>query len=223
LPSGELLNPFQKKILKAFTEIEESRAFYLTGGTALSVFYLGHRLSEDFDLFTADEPLISIVARKFKSKLETLGIGVREIRSFASFWEAIASEGGESFKIQLAYDSPFALEQPIEREDLRIQSFEDIAAGKLLALFGRAEERDFIDVYFIVKNGGISLQRLIELAKQKDPGLDEYYLAIAFEQSEKLPDDPSQLKVNLLAPIDPKDVKAFFAAQAVQLLEKHRP
>ena len=63
MPSGELLNPFQKKILKAFTEIEESRAFYLTGGTALSVFYLGHRLSEDFDLFTADEPLISIVAR----------------------------------------------------------------------------------------------------------------------------------------------------------------
>ena len=158
MPSGELLNPFQKKILKAFTEIEESRAFYLTGGTALSVFYLGHRLSEDFDLFTADEPLIAIVARKFKSKLETLGIGVREIRSFASFWEVIASEGSESFKIQLAYDSPFALEQPIEREDLRIQSFEDIAAGKLLALFGRAEERDFIDVYFIVKNGGISLQ-----------------------------------------------------------------
>ena len=63
---------------------------------------------------------------------------------------------------------------------------------------------------------------MIDLAKQKDPGLDEYYLAIAFEQSEKLPDDPSQLKVNLLAPIDTKDVKAFFAAQAVQLLEKLR-
>jgi hypothetical protein len=30
-------------------------------------------------------------------------------------------------------------------------SLADIAAGKLLARFGRAEERDFIDVYFIVK------------------------------------------------------------------------
>jgi hypothetical protein len=222
LPSGELLTPFQKKILKAFTDIEESTAFYLTGGTALSVFYLAHRLSEDFDLFTSDEPLISIVARKFTSKLKTLGIQVQEIRNFSSFWEAIASEGDESFKIQLAYDSPFVLEQPIEKDDLRIHSFADIAAGKLLALFGRAEERDFIDVYFIVKNGGISLERLIELAKTKDPGLDEYYLAIAFAQSEKLPDDAAQLKVNLLSPIDPKEVKAFFSAQAVRLLEKKR-
>lgn len=72
------------------------------------------------------------------------------------------------------------LEQAIEKDNLRIHSFADLAAGKLLALFGRAEERDFIDVYFIVKNGGSSLERLIELAKTKDPGLDEYYLAIAF-------------------------------------------
>ena len=222
MPSGELLTPFQKKILKAFTEIEESTAFYLTGGTALSVFHLAHRLSEDFDLFTSDEPLISIVARKFKAKLETSGIQVREIRNFTSFWEAVASEGDESFKIQLAYDSPFMLEQPIERDDLRIHSLADIAAGKLLALFGRAEERDFIDVYFIVKSGAISLDRLIELAKKKDPGLDEYYLAIAFAQSERLPDDAAQLKVNLLSPIDPKEVKAFFSAQAVLLLEKNR-
>ena len=152
MPSGELLSPFQKKILKAFTEIEESAAFYLTGGTALSAFYLAHRLSEDFDLFTPDEPLIAIVARKFRSKLEALGIEVREIRNFSSFWEAIASKGGESFKIQLALDSPFTLATATEQDHLRIHSFEDIAAGKLLALFGRAEERDFIDVYFIVKS-----------------------------------------------------------------------
>ncbi len=42
---------------------------------------------------------------------------------------------------------------------------------------------------------------MIELAKRKDPGLDEYYLAIAFEQSGKIPDDPSKLKVNLVTPM----------------------
>ncbi|MGH7853996.1 MAG: nucleotidyl transferase AbiEii/AbiGii toxin family protein [Candidatus Binatia bacterium] len=101
---------------------------------------------------------------------------------------------------------------------MRIHSFEDIAAGKLLALYGRAEQRDFIDIYCIVRSGKISLETLIELAQ--DPCLDEYYLAIAFEQSEKIPDDPSKLKVNLLTP---KELKTFFAAQAVRLLEKHRP
>jgi hypothetical protein len=30
------------------------------------------------------------------------------------------------------------------------------------------------------------------------------------------------VKVNLLSPIDPKEVKAYFSAQAVLLLEKHR-
>ena len=74
-----------------------------------------------------------------------------------------------------------------------------------------------------MKDGGITLDRLIDLAKKKDPGLDEYYLAIAFAQSEKLPDDAAQFKVSLLIPIDPKEVKAFFSAQAVQLLEKHQP
>ena len=73
-----------------------------------------------------------------------------------------------------------------------------------------------------VKSGQISLETMIELAKKKDPGLDEYYLAVAFEQSEKIPDDPSRLKVNLLTLINPKEMKNFFAAQAVQLLEKHR-
>jgi hypothetical protein len=222
LPSGELLTSFQKRILKAFTEIEESKAFYLTGGTALSVFYLAHRLSEDFDLFTSKEPLIALVAQKFKSALDNLGIHVQVIRSFSSFWEAVAGEGEESFKIQLAYDSPFMLAALTERDNLWIHSFEDIAAGKLLALYGRAEERDFIDIYCIVKDGKISLEQMIELAKKKDPGLDEYYLAIAFEQSEKIPNDPSKLKVNLLTPIDPKEMKTFFATQAVQLLEKHR-
>jgi len=223
LPSGELLTPFQRSVLKAFTDIEESKAFYLTGGTALSAFYLAHRRSEDFDLFTSAEPLIAIVARKFKSALENSGIRVQEIRSFSSFWEAVASNENENFKIQLAYDIPFLLSEIAETEGLRIHSFEDIAAGKLLALYGRAEERDFIDIYCIVKSGKMSLETLIELAKKKDPGLDEYYLAISFEQSEKIPDDPSRLKVNLVAPIDPKEMKNFFATQAVQLLEKHRP
>lgn len=223
MPNGELLTSFQKRVLKVFTDIEESKAFYLTGGTALSAFYLGHRLSEDFDLFTSDEPLIAIVARKFKSALEKSGIRVQEIRRFSSFWEAVASYENESFKIQLAYDSPFLLSEMAETEGLRIHSFDDIAAGKLFALYGRAEERDFIDIYCIVKSGKISLETLVELAKKKDPGLDEYYLAVAFEQSEKIPDDPARLKVNLVAPIDPKEMKNFFAAQAVKLLEKHRP
>jgi predicted nucleotidyltransferase component of viral defense system len=122
LLKGDLLTPFQKKVLKAFTGIEESKAFYLTGGTALSAFYLGHRLSEDFDLFTAEEPLISVVARNLKSALENLHIHIEEVRTFSSFWEGVARQGVESIKIQLAYDSPFMLSPLVEEEGLRVQA-----------------------------------------------------------------------------------------------------
>jgi hypothetical protein len=38
----------------------------------------------------------------------------------------------------------------------------------------------------------------------------------------KIQIEARNVKVNLLSPIDPKEVKAYFSAQAVLLLEKHR-
>ncbi|MEK6815835.1 MAG: nucleotidyl transferase AbiEii/AbiGii toxin family protein [Nitrospirota bacterium] len=222
MPQREVLSPFQKKVLSVFSSIEESRAFHMTGGTALAAFFLGHRLSEDIDFFTPDEHLISVLAEKFKNALLSVGIQVSEIRNFRSFWEAVLTQGGESIKVQLGYDSPFTLSDFVEELGLKVHSLQDIAAGKLLALYGRAEERDFIDIYLLARDGRLSLDEMIDLAKMKDPGLDEYYLAIAFEQSEKLPDDPAKLKVALLSQVDPKDVKAFFASKAVEILKKRR-
>ena len=43
----------QREILMALlSEVMIGESFFLTGGTALSVFYLHHRRSEDIDLFT---------------------------------------------------------------------------------------------------------------------------------------------------------------------------
>lgn len=218
----EVLTRFQQDVLRILSEIDESRAFHLTGGTALSAFYLRHRLSEDIDFFTPDEPLISILATKFKAALRSAGIRVEEVRNFRSFWEAVISRNDESVKIQFAYDSPFTLAEDREEEGIKVHSLQDIAAGKLLALYGRAEERDFIDIYLLDKRGKISLEEMIDLARKKDPGLDEYYLAIAFEQVGRLPDDPAKLKTSLLVPVDPMEVKAFFASKAVELIEKRR-
>jgi predicted nucleotidyltransferase component of viral defense system len=43
----EVLADIQKEILTYLRDIPELDAFYLTGGTALSRFYLGHRKSND--------------------------------------------------------------------------------------------------------------------------------------------------------------------------------
>ena len=53
-----LLTPIQRDFVDLFASLPDQEQFYLTGGTALAEFYLGHRLSFDLDFFTAEEPLI---------------------------------------------------------------------------------------------------------------------------------------------------------------------
>ncbi|MFQ5865173.1 MAG: nucleotidyl transferase AbiEii/AbiGii toxin family protein [bacterium] len=45
---ANILNPLQNSFLDEF--FQQTQEFYLTGGTALSAFYLQHRYSEDIDL-----------------------------------------------------------------------------------------------------------------------------------------------------------------------------
>ena len=50
---SSVLTPLQKQVLVAlFDSGLADREYYLTGGTALSAFYLQHRFSDDLDLFT---------------------------------------------------------------------------------------------------------------------------------------------------------------------------
>lgn len=53
--SAGLLSPLQKRILASLSQIPDLIQFYLTGGTALAEFYLGHRKSFDLDIFTGEE------------------------------------------------------------------------------------------------------------------------------------------------------------------------
>lgn len=60
----------QKRILHRFSELPDKEAFYLTGGTALSAFYLKHRKSNDLDFFTDVEELILPISQKLKEIAE---------------------------------------------------------------------------------------------------------------------------------------------------------
>jgi predicted nucleotidyltransferase component of viral defense system len=68
-----VLTDRQVAFLKAVGESSIAKNFYLTGGTALTAFYLGHRYSEDLDFFSETEidtlPL-NVFLKEAKSKLE---------------------------------------------------------------------------------------------------------------------------------------------------------
>ncbi len=144
----EILTGLQKKILNIFSALPDKGAFYLTGGTALSAFFLKHRKSHDLDFFTNIEELISPVSLKLEAYLKKHDLRVERLRGFHSFVELSVNSSEDSTIIHLALDSPFRFEQPTAFEEipgLKVDSLTDIATNKLLALFGRAVLRDFID------------------------------------------------------------------------------
>jgi hypothetical protein len=61
---------------------------------------------------------------------------------------------------------------------------EELAADKTLALFGRAEARDFVDVFALAKIFGED--RLCELAARKDRGFTGSHLADALAAFSRL-------------------------------------
>lgn len=207
----QILTNLQRKILNLFNTQPDEEAFYLTGGTALSAFFLKHRKSHDLDFFTSVEELILPFTQKLESYLKQENLKVERLRGFHSFVELFVSSTDDSTIVHFALDSPFRFEQPSESDEfpgLRIDSLMDIATNKLLALFGRAVLRDFIDVYFLVKER-FSKNELLEKAKQKDPGFDLYWLGVAMERIEDFPDGSPDMHL-LTRPCTMKELKEFY-------------
>ena len=78
LQNNPILLPHQIEILKLFFATSFAKPFFLTGGTALSAFYLAHRDSKDLDFFSLDkydpqqlEVVISDIAQKMDCEVFT--------------------------------------------------------------------------------------------------------------------------------------------------------
>src|SRR3989339_144776 len=191
----KILTSQQEEILKIFSTTDDAQQFYLAGGTALAAFYLEHRLSEDLDFFTPHEELVPILGDKLRENLEKNNFQAKALRKFKTFYELIASKDNESTLIHIAFDAPFRFE-PLTRKEfgVRIDTLVDIATNKLLALWGRYAPKDFVDIYFLAKEK-FSLEEIIAKAKEKDEGLEEYFLALSFHKAKDLPDDLKSLPV----------------------------
>lgn len=168
LQSKGIVTDLQKRILFAFSEIEDANYFYLTGGTALADFYLGHRKSFDLDLFTPEQKLILPFSRILEEKLK-VQFSVVVVRRFETFVEFEVGVSGEQTRVQLVCDTPFRLGKPVDSNlKIKVNDYEDLIADKLLAFFSRVEPRDAVDLFFILKTENI--WELITRAKKKRPG-----------------------------------------------------
>jgi hypothetical protein len=134
------LNNLQNEVLAAFFAREDR--FFLTGGAALAGFYLGHRETNDLDLFTLTDALDDGVAllREIGRSLEA---AVESIQTSPNFRRLLMRRDREAVVVDLVRDhSPqnYAVKNVVQ--GIRIDRPEEILANKLCTLLSRAEIRN---------------------------------------------------------------------------------
>jgi hypothetical protein len=212
-----LLTPIQRAFVEAFARLPEQERFYLAGGTALAEFYLGHRLSFDLDFFTPEAALILPQSYQIEALGEQIGLTVSVIRRFTTYAEFLIVQGDESVKVDLAQDSPFRFESPLLSEaGIWVNDLLDLKVDKLLAFYGRAEPRDAVDLHIILQNN--SLEHLLRLAAQKDPGFDLYWFAVSLNRAAEFPDQLERWPVKMIQPFAPVQLKLQFLDMALKII-----
>jgi hypothetical protein len=214
-----LLTPIQKEFLAIFAALPDQDQFYLTGGTCLAEFYLGHRLSFDLDLFTSETDLILPFSYQVETACPRKDLQISVTRRFATFVEFLVTGGEETLRVDLGLDSPFRFETPVPSEyGVRVNTFKDLKADKLLAYYGRAEPRDAVDLYFLLQEERVD--SMLALAAQKDPGFDLYWFAVALNRATQFPDELQRWPVKMLVEFDPLKLKQAFQELALDLMSK---
>lgn len=135
--------------------------FYLAGGTGLAL-QIGHRFSEDLDLFTSrhfePEEIVHLIRKQYEFTViglapGTLHTAIRGVRTSFLFY-------------------PYRLLFPLSSlKDCRIADYRDIAAMKLIAVSQRGSKKDFVDLYYLLKKR-LDLQDLKIIAARKFSGVD---------------------------------------------------
>ena len=200
------LTPFQLTIARLLAGNRSSDS-YLAGGAALHFAPNTQRYSNDLDFFHDSVERVATAFEADRRSLVEAGYEVRIEMNQPGFIRALICDSINSTKIEWAHDSAWRFMPPISNEDVGIQLHPiDLAINKLLALVGRDEARDFIDILYINKEI-LFLGPLCWAACGKDPGFTPYsMLEILKRRGKYRPEDFTRLK--LRQPVDLPSLKS---------------
>ena len=149
----------------------------LAGGAALIVTGIVHRPTEDLDFFAPHPQPIAPVLDALEAELLAEGLRVTRLHSTETFARLQIESDSEMTRIDLATD--YRLMPAVQTAEGVVLAERELAADKTLALFGRAEPRDYLDFQSLAAR--FSLDDLCALAASKDAGFHRRYLAEALE------------------------------------------
>ncbi len=173
------LNDLQVRILKVLAPAEVE--WTLTGGAALAGFYLGHRATEDLDLFFHGRAALDEAPAVLEGLLREAGLSVETLTRAPSFLRLAVRDDAARVVVDLVAEPVPFIEAPIVVDGTRLDTPHEILVNKLCALVSRSELRDLEDVRALVAAGG-DLDRALGDAPKKDGGFSPMTLAWLLEQ-----------------------------------------
>jgi predicted nucleotidyltransferase component of viral defense system len=132
--------------------------FYLTGGTALALL-IGHRRSVDFDLVSFRQVNSFHIERRLLSQ----GFHIEHVMTLTGDEFSIIIEG---IRITFFF-FPFKIDPALvwERVNIKLPSILSLGAMKAYALGRRSKWKDYVDLYFILKNQHSLEEIIVEAGK----------------------------------------------------------
>ncbi len=188
-----------------FPKLSLFSGFYLAGGTALAL-QIGHRVSIDFDFFT-DEKIKKTLLAKAES-----------IFSPSSLEIFVNNSGELTFSVNdvkitfLTYPFPALLPKvKVEKGEFWLLGVKELAATKAYTIGRRGELKDYIDVYFLLKEGHTTLFEISELAEKK---YGEAFDTRLFLEQLLYLDDIEDVQIEFLKdPVGKEELKKFFEGE----------
>ena len=183
---------------------------YLAGGAALHIEPNSKRYSNDLGYFHDSEERVAKAVRDDTRLLEQSGYEVEVLMQQPGFARAIVRKGHEATKLEWAHDSAWRFLPTVRNERSGFQLSDiDLAINKLLALVGRDEPCDYLDIHVAMEH--LPLGALCWAATGKDPGfMPAMLLDLLRRRGRYHPEDFARL--HLSQPVDLPKLKLRWMA-----------
>jgi hypothetical protein len=200
---SDRLYPLQDTVLGIFGKL--GLPFYLTGGTALSRHYLGHRYSDDLDLFVNSHPEFRALVGQAEEGLRSQDIAYQDLVRGADFVRIeIVESPGTRLMVDLVNDQVLHFggfeQSPVLG---RVDNVPNILSNKLSAI-SRLEIKDFADVVCIARSFSFGWEEIVDQAFQKDAWINPIDLARYFATV----DGNLFSAIRWVRPLDPLSLKS---------------
>jgi hypothetical protein len=163
------LSPYQRELLILLSSRRTDER-YLAGGAAMHVAPNSARISDDLDFFHDSEVRVAQSFAADRDLLESAGHRVEVELSLPGHVRAIVTRELQATRVDWAHDSAWRF-MPLLRDEFGGLTLHpiDLCINKLLALAGRDEPRDFVDILY-AHTHTLHTAGLAWAAVGKDPG-----------------------------------------------------